>query len=299
MFGYVKPLQQELKVGQLQVYKAIYCGLCKQLGKAGGQRARFLLSYDMTFLALVALSLSEQPPSFKSQCCIAHPLKKRETMLSHPALDLAADAALFLFYYQCKDNINDCSFFSGLKYRLALPLAVSGKRRAQKRRPELFSILEEYQKSQQTVEESDSSIDKACDPTGIALGKIAEIISPSKKLTPVLYRVGYMMGRYIYLIDAVDDLSSDFEKGRFNPLIERFSIKSAEDIKKDSLKNDAEEMLNLTIAQLAAAYELLPRLRYQEILDNIIYLGLPAAKNRVLQTNYNKEKENEQSIPSP
>ena len=31
MFGYIKPYKSEMKVGEYDTFKAIYCGLCKQL----------------------------------------------------------------------------------------------------------------------------------------------------------------------------------------------------------------------------------------------------------------------------
>ncbi len=297
MFGYVKPLRGELKVCEFQTYQAIYCGLCKQLGRAGGQRARFLLSYDMAFLALVALSLSEEEPRFAQQCCIARPTKKRQTLLEHPALEFAADTALLLAYYQCRDQMQDSGFFSRQKYRLALPFAASGKKRAQQRRPQLFDMLEEYEKSQRELESAPfTTLDAACDPTGRALGQMAALLSPEERLTPALYRVGYMMGRYIYLMDAADDLKSDLAHRQFNPLISSFAIESEEDLDNPSLPAQLTEILNLTIGQLAAAYELLPHRRYHTILHNIIYLGLPAVRDRVLQSKTKKEKRHEQSL---
>lgn len=297
MFGYVKPLQGELKVYELQTYKAIYCGLCKQLGRSGGQQSRFLLSYDMTFLALVALSLSEEEPHFEAQRCMVHPLRKRQTLLEHPALSFAADTALLLAYYQCRDNIKDSRGLSRVKYRLALLLTIRGKKKAQKRRPKLFEILKNYEVLQQNLERSDNpSVDESCDPTGVTLGKMAELLAPTPSLKPALYRVGYMMGRYIYLMDAVDDLQSDLTHHRFNPLLPHFSITSTDDLEKNAHHGEIIEMLNLTIGQLVAAFELLPHYRYHSILENIIYLGLPDVRNRVLQKKAKKEKQNEQSL---
>ena len=53
MFGYVKPYKPELRVRELEEYKAVYCGLCRELGQSFGLFARFTLSYDFAFLAML------------------------------------------------------------------------------------------------------------------------------------------------------------------------------------------------------------------------------------------------------
>lgn len=55
MFGYVIPNQGELKVRELEEYRAWYCGLCQRLQKDHGILGRISLNYDMTFLALCYL----------------------------------------------------------------------------------------------------------------------------------------------------------------------------------------------------------------------------------------------------
>lgn len=42
---------------------------------------------------------------------------------------------------------------------------------------------------------------------------------PDELSRRVLYRLGYLMGRYVYLCDALDDIESDLKKHRYNPFI--------------------------------------------------------------------------------
>lgn len=58
MFGYVRPLKGEMKVREYEQYKAVYCTLCKELERHYGLLAKFALSFDITFYAVVALDLS-------------------------------------------------------------------------------------------------------------------------------------------------------------------------------------------------------------------------------------------------
>lgn len=53
MFGYVRIDKGELKVKEYEAYRGIYCSLCRALSKRYGLFSRLILSYDMTFLAMV------------------------------------------------------------------------------------------------------------------------------------------------------------------------------------------------------------------------------------------------------
>ena len=108
LFGYVKPYKPELKIAEFEWYKGIYCGLCKQMGRLYGPIARMMLSYDMTFLALVSLSLKDQCHGLKRQVCIAHPLTKKNCMCACDDLSFAAHTAMIMAYYKVKDNIQMC-----------------------------------------------------------------------------------------------------------------------------------------------------------------------------------------------
>jgi hypothetical protein len=87
----------------------------------------------------------------------------------------------------------------------------------------------------------------------------------------ILARMGYMLGRYIYLCDAIDDLPRDIKDGSFNPL------KGVDDTEQIA------GMLRLSIAEVGSAYSLLSPHYFVEILDNIIYLGLLNQANRLLE----------------
>ena len=76
MFGYIRIGKPELKVKEYDMYKAVYCSLCRELGKEYGFFTRFTLSYDFTFLALLELSLREDFCGTHRKRCVCNPLKK-------------------------------------------------------------------------------------------------------------------------------------------------------------------------------------------------------------------------------
>ena len=111
MFGYIKPLKPEMKVREFDTYQAVYCGLCRELGDAFGPFAKLTLSYDFTFVALLAMGLREEFPGFCKGQCMANPFKKKNCAASSPELSLVAASAMVLFYHKVRDNIHDARGF--------------------------------------------------------------------------------------------------------------------------------------------------------------------------------------------
>ncbi|NLT39458.1 MAG: hypothetical protein GXX89_03220, partial [Clostridiales bacterium] len=68
MFGYVRPLKGELKVREYEMYQAAYCGLCAAMKRRYGGISTLLLNYDLTFLAVLLLSLSAHPGYVDKRC---------------------------------------------------------------------------------------------------------------------------------------------------------------------------------------------------------------------------------------
>ena len=131
MFGYIKPFRPELKIREAEDYKAVYCGLCKELGRSYGFFARMTLSYDFAFMAMLFMSLQKNCcPSFEKCSCIAHPFRKQCRCTKNEALSLAAKAAMILTYYKIKDDLSDKGFFSKIRAVLLLPFASSARKKA-------------------------------------------------------------------------------------------------------------------------------------------------------------------------
>ena len=286
MFGYIRPYKPEMKIKEFDTYKAVYCGLCKQLGKAYGPFARMTLSYDFTFLSLISLSLREQCGGFRMEKCMANPLKKKPCLVPCDDLTLGAATAMIMFYHKLRDNIQDSGFGGRLKARLLLPFAASARKKAARFYPEIEEIVAECMREQYEVEHSDSlSVDRAAEPSAKALSLIFAGLSEQPAQKKVLTRLGYLVGRYVYLIDALDDLEEDIESGSYNILYRRAKADGRD--APEEMHAYAKGVLNLTVGQIAAAYELLDLKRYHPILDNLIYLGLHQSLKLVLEKKQN------------
>ncbi len=278
-----------MRVCEYDTYKAVYCGLCHQLGKTFGPFARFTLNYDFTFLAVLAIAVNPDFSGFTRRICPANPLKKKQSVEYCEELKLSASAAMIIFYHKICDNIKDNGFISKLKYLAVKPAAYFYKRRAAKSYPELESAISSQLCRQNEIESSGSAgIDLAADPTANALAGIFESLSADETQKRVLFRFGYLLGRWIYLIDAADDFEDDVSSGGFNPFAVKLKASSADKASIFAMTEEAQKILNYTVTELAKAYELITIHRFKPIMDNIVYLGLKNTQEAIFKKS--KEK---------
>lgn len=270
MFGYIRIAKPELKVKEYEMYKAIYCSLCKNLGHSYGFLSRLTLSYDFTFLALLNMSLSDECVGVERKRCAFNPLKKCNYCKGTDFLEMPSAAAMIMLYYKIADNIADEKGFKKLGYMILRPFFGSARKKAARRFPMLESIVSEYINTQALLEKDDCrDMDKAADPTAKALGEIFTLCSDDGVQKRVLYRLGYCMGRYIYLLDAECDLKDDIKKGSYNVL-----KNGSEGDTSKYIKDRVEPQLYFCINEACKAFELLDIKKFKTILGNIIYLGL-------------------------
>ncbi|MBQ9860815.1 MAG: hypothetical protein IJO75_01005 [Clostridia bacterium] len=283
MFGYVKVYQPELKMGEFEQYRGIYCSLCKTLGKRYGFTAQMTLSYDMTFLAVLHMALTEECTGFKKGRCPYNPLKKRTCCNHNAALDFCADAAMLLAYHKTKDTIADDRFFKRLTAKLLLPIMRRNRRRAARRLPELNQLIEQEMLCQRELEKKKTtSVDLAAEPTAQMLSALCCEASNNEKQKRILSRFGYCLGRVVYFMDAADDLEDDLKNGSYNPIALSQGVETVNNEKIRSARQSAEWLLNASVAECKAAYELLNVHRFDGILRNVLEWGIPGMQKQVL-----------------
>ncbi len=282
MFGYVLPYIPHLRVCENETYKAIYCGLCKQIKKRYGILSRLFLSYDMVFYAIFCIGYLNEDVNFEKKFCKIHPFKKRNCLKNCDVLKKAADVGVILFYFKLKDNVLDCKYFKKFLNIILLILFKRPYKKAMEYEKNISNALSNLSKEQICVEnKTNMSLDYYSHPTANCIGLIFKELAKNNKHANNLYRLGYMVGKYIYILDAIDDIEKDYKNSRFNPIIQNKKL----DISKLNSKtlNEANELINFCIAQLAEAFESLNIKKWESILKNIIYLGLKTEKDKVIK----------------
>ena len=91
-----------------------------------------------------------------------------------------------------------------------------------------------------------------------------------------------MLGRWTYLIDALDDVKDDFKAKSYNPFIASMGIDILDDESLNHIFDVAKGSINMTASELASCYADLDVQKYRPILDNIIYLGLTHSLNTII-----------------
>lgn len=265
-------------------FRSVYCGLCHTLGKRYGFGARFILNYDFTFLAIL---LSE---GAAAECgcarCVVHPLKKRCYHKCSPALELAADESVILAYWQLRDGVADHGFWKGLGYRFFSLLLRRAYRKAAALRPEFDACTRrQLQQLSELERERCPSMDRAADAFAQLLGgAAAEMDDPIHRR--VLEQMLYHLGRWIYLVDAADDLKKDCRSGDYNPVALRFGLTDGQWTPES--RRAFAQSLDHSIHMMATAFELWDFGCWQPILENTIYNGLFAVGNAVLDGTFRR-----------
>ncbi len=280
MFGYIKVHKPEMKVKDFEIYNAIYCGLCRYLGKTYGTFSKFSLSYDMAFISLLQAALSDEFYGYEKKRCRVNPFKKCTYCKNDGDFhSLAAAAGIALTDMKVRDNIADSGFLKSFFYRFLRLFTKHWCKKVYYNYPELKKITSEYFNLQQAAEiDADCSLDKAAEPTAKAVSSILSLIPCEKKYRFVLERMGYCLGKWVYLCDVADDIEKDIKKRRFNPLIKELST-GIEPLK--YAEERLNPILNNCFVECSTYSELLEIKKFKPILDNILYDGLKSAQKRI------------------
>ena len=294
MFGYVRLFKPTITMGEYEQYKGIYCTLCKRLGHRYGVLSRFTLSYDMTFLALLQMALEDKDADFCPSRCSFNPTKRCLKACNTTAIDRAADIGTILTYYKLRDTLADEGFLKRMGAWCALPFAKAAHKKAKKNVPHVDEAVEGMMIAQAKLEaEGCRSIDRAAEPFALLLQTLAADTAEDDTQKRVLERFGYCLGRWVYLMDAVDDLADDLEEGRYNPYILARNLKEDDEQGVKETRNYSLLTLNACLAECKAAYDLLEIRRFDGILRNILEEGMAYAQKRVIA---GEEEKHERSL---
>ncbi len=268
MFGYIVINKDELKIKDYNLYRSFYCGLCQELKKDFGLQGQISLSYDMTFIILLLTALYEEELKHDTCKCIAHPFEKHPVS-SNCFTSYAADMNLILTYYKCLDDWNDEKKLSRKIYSDTLSKAM---KRLRNKYPGKVQIISD---NLQAIADCEHHGETNLDTVSGYFGNIMAAIFCCKndEWSDTLNEMGFFFGKFIYLLDAYDDLQQDIKKGNYNPFITLSSEPDFED--------RVNRILTMMMAECCRAFERLPILCYTDILRNILYSGVWTRYNLV------------------
>ena len=289
MFGYVTPCKMELKMKDYEKFRSYYCGLCKSIKKNIGNLPRFTLNYDMTFLAVLLDSLKDERTAYEKQVCLAHPTKKKVVIVDNDAIKYAAYFNTILSYYKLMDNYADDSSLKSLILTYAL------KPYMKNYPAEILSIKAEVEKKLRVLSDIEGSpagrtFDEISHPFADLTGYILSEYSDENR--EELYWLGYNLGKWIYVIDAYDDLEKDMVGKKFNAIEAVLNTSKSGFAELSEEVGDRVDFLLTTCArQCMACLDKLPLRKNEELLHNILQYGLMEKIDKVFKRScYNDEK---------
>lgn len=269
MFGYIGPDSPYLFKKDETLYQALYCGLCKSIGKGCGQTARTALTYDMAFTSALVHNIKGEDVQIKKQRCVVHPFKRRPMALPDDTTIALGCVNTVLTYFKLCDDKADGEARGVLRH-----LYKAGYKRALKRHPEIGAIISRYTGEQAKLEEAGcASIDMACEPTAVMM-KEAGAYLLGKFSNADTENLFYHIGKWVYLIDALDDYDNDVKKGRYNVLYNLYG----ENCRAAALKKGEEELKFVFDMMFAEMRRSLKNIKFyfnHDLTDNIILRGIP------------------------
>ena len=278
MFGYVTINKPELKIRDFETYHSYYCGLCRDLHKRYGRSGQLTLSYDMTFLALLLSALYEPEEQHFKERCVIHPAHKHETVVTRYT-EYAADMTVLLSFFNLQDNWLDDKDLKSRALAIALKKDV---KKLSKQYPRQWKAIVKYMRDLKKAEsENNPDLDAASGMTGDMLAEIF-VCDENDVWAPVIRQMAFYLGKFIYLMDACDDMEKDEKSGSYNPWL--LQEKSYSD-------KDRRNILNMIMAESAMALEHLPIVEHLPILRNVIYSGVWAKYEMKHQAAAEKDKE--------
>jgi len=291
MLGYVTIEKSQLRVWEYDVYQGYYCGICKSIARRFGQIPRMVLSYDCVFLAVLLSALTEERDVITPEHCIIHPIEKKPAARGNRAIDYAADVMIILAYHKFLDDWKDDKSPGALAGKTAL---LPTYRKLRGTYPSLCGEIETALGRLSSLEQERSG---SLDETAEAFSDIMAALFTGYEAEEaggecggreaaggrkrILEQLGRSLGRWIYVIDALDDYEKDQKDGSYNPLIYR----------KNHLEG-IDDLLYNYLAEISNAYDLLAVKKYGGIVENIIFMGIRRRTDLILA----ERTKNEQSI---
>lgn len=262
MFGYVRINKMDLTFREYEHYKAYYCGLCKYLKRNHTELSRMTINYDITFLIVLLSSIYQPSAQVFHEKCIVDPVKKKKHIINE-ITEYAASMNILLAYYKLEDDVND---EGDIKSRLVRRAYRKSFKTAYDKYPQKADFIKACLRELRSLEEDQST---SIDQTSNCFARLLEEIFDYKddEYRDRLRKVGFNIGKYIYIMDAYEDLDEDLEKGRYNPFTDYKDDREA-------LKLRVDKLIGMTLSRLEEAILDLDIKVNKSIIDNIIYSGV-------------------------
>ncbi len=285
MFGYLKPDKPYLYLKDETLYNALYCGICKSIKKTSGNASRFALSYDVAFLSALTHNVCGVDVDVKRKRCVAHPIKSRPIASVDEISKKLASLNMILAHYKLRDDVLDEH-----KGSFKSAFISKGYKRAKKLQPEMDKIVYDGYKNLLSLEQKgEKSVDIVSDSFATMMAKISNVLF-GEFSTEYTYNLVYALGKWVYLIDALDDYDKDIKNKSYNVFYNAYGQNSyAEFIEKNS--SEIAFIFNTVFTQISENYKQIPKKFNGDLVENVLFKGIPKTTVTILTKLKKSDKE--------
>ena len=280
MYGYIVPIKSELGQADFCLYRAFYCGICKSTGKTYGQCPRFTTNYDMVFLSLLLHDTTEQEVTFSNEGCVCNPFKKKTVVCRNDLFDRIVAANIILSYRKADDDVIDGG---GIGKRMVRRMLLKHYRKAKALLPEADDIvIKKYGELRELEKQNYSGVDRVADCFASMMLEVGKTIAPT--ISEDVQKLLYCVGKFVYLCDALDDVSEDYKKKRYNPFLSYFgNFKDRKQFISDN-RDELTFMLYSTVNRATEYFNKTTIKGAADLMENIIYKGMRSKCDELLSS---------------
>ena len=193
--------------------------------------------------------------------CVAHPLEKHPTR-RNLFTDYVADMTVLFSCYKAEDDWEDEHSLKGLVYSYLLGRKFRKKPLLYQEKVRTISLA--MQDFADAEKQGNADIDTIAGLFGRVMAQIVSCREDEWKDN--LERLGFFLGKFIYLLDAYEDIEQDLKKGTYNPLKKRYE--------EPGFEEECRQILTMMMSECCKEFEQLPILQNVDILRNILYSGV-------------------------
>ena len=277
MFGYLDVQKDTLNDGQRGLWQTFMCGLCFSTKKLVGNIPRMTITNDINCFNILFHSILDVDVNIEHKKCFSSPFKKRTVIEMTEITDKLSLANVLLTYWNIHDDVVDGD--KGKK--LIESVYKKYHKKAQPQVQALDDIIAKRYNQLRELEKGDcDSIDIVSDSFAMLSLDFCNFVL-GEKSSDYAQTLCYNLGKWIYLIDALDDAKKDLKKGNYNPFVKCYKAQSMADL--STHKEEIQFVMYTALNRIAQSFNDLNLTKYTCLLKNIFFESIRNKTKDILQ----------------
>lgn len=278
MFGYLNVQKDKLEDGKRGLWQSFMCGMCLSTKRLLGNTPRMFISNDVNFFNVLFHSVKNVDVVVEHKRCVSSPIKKRSILAPTELCDKLSVANTILVYWNLYDDVVDGA---GLTKKAALRTLRRAYAKARDLLPELDEMVSRRYAELRQIERSGTA---GLDMVAHSFAQLTEdfsVIILGEGATEYVRTLCYNLGKWIYLVDALDDVAKDIKRGNYNPFVSCYGVSKDKEL--CSKYEELQYLMYAVLNRVAMSYNDLNLSKYSCILKNVLYDSIRDKTKKILE----------------